>query len=449
MNPMLSINNKIIILSNCIDGRWFAILNRYNFPDCRSASVNVNNINEYVGSKLGGALRPVIEALSHAEIKETYDILPFHHLIFNTTYRCNLSCKYCYFSANSSGESIDAKTIEYSIKKCLNYIGDKSDLTVLFQGGEALLEYNEIQKALEHLGEQPRIKYQIQTNGTLITEEKMSFFKKFNIHVSFSLDSHVHEHNNMRSNHTKTFTDSLFNVCQMFKESQMDYGLISVVCQNNIDDLISMFYEFVKKDIHTFAYNLLWPIGRAETENLETSVVPTNKLVETMSNLYREVYKYNINCGYKPFEKFRERNLYMLWRRLFYRKLSNYMCMNTPCGAGINTLTVDTNGDVYPCALMLPSLERGFEIGNIYTDSISSLLQKDSIVKHRNLDQISMCSKCVYRAACAGGGCGVAFYHLENNINAVSPYCNYYYEILSSMIEYAMIQGNTQTLKNF
>lgn len=449
MGTRLSINDKIIILSNNLDGRCFAILNTYKLPHCRNVAVNINCISEYVGIKLGQALVPIIEVLSKNEKKETYNELPFHHLIFNTTYKCNLSCKYCYFSANSIGESIDAKTIEHSIRKCLNYINDNAELTVLFQGGEALLEYDTIRDALERLGEQPRIKYQIQTNGTLITNDIMNFFEKHNFHVSFSLDSYVHEHNSLRSNRTQYFTDKMFDVCQMFQERNMDYGVISVVCKNNIDDLVKMFHEFVKRGIHTFAYNLLWPIGRAETENMDQSVVSTEKLVETLSAVYSEIYQYNIDCGYKPFEKFRERNLYMLWQRLFYRKLSNYMCMNTPCGAGVNTLTVDVNGEVYPCALMLPSLESGFKIGNIYTDSISSLIQKDSIIKNRDLDLIAPCVSCVYRATCSGGGCGIAFYHLEKNINAVSLYCDYYHEILSFMIEHAMIKSNIRTLKNF
>ena len=97
----------------------------------------------------------------------------------------------------------------------------------------------------------------------------------------------------------------------------------------------------------------------------------------------------------------------------------------------------------------MPSLESGFKIGNIYTDSISSLIQKDSIIKNRDLDLIAPCVSCVYRATCSGGGCGIAFYHLEKNINAVSLYCDYYHEILSFMIEHAMIKSNIRTLKNF
>ena len=227
METTLSINDKIIILSNSFDGRWFAILNTYTFPHCRNILVNVNCISEYVGNKLGKALVPIIEVLSKNEKKETYNDLPFHHLIFNTTYKCNLSCKYCYISATSIGKSIDAKTIEYSILKCLNHINDDSELTVLFQGGEALLEYDTMQKALERLGEQPRIRYQIQTNGMLITNDIMNFFEKYKFHVSFSLDSNVHEHNNLRSNRTKYFTDRLFHVCQMFQERNMDYYLLS------------------------------------------------------------------------------------------------------------------------------------------------------------------------------------------------------------------------------
>lgn len=445
----LSINKKILVLSNILDGRWFAMLNKYDLPNCRSELVDMKNIKEYVGNKLSNALIPIIEELTNTEKRVTYDNLPFHHLIFNTTYKCNMACKYCYFSANLLGESIDEKTIEYSIKKCLAYLSDDSELTVLFQGGEALLNYDSIRKALDHLGDQPRVHYQMQTNGTLITNETIDFFEKYNIHVSFSLDSYIHEHNSLRSKNTQFYTENLFNVCQMFQEHNLDYGLIAVVCQNNIDDLVTMSKEFFKRNIHTFAYNLLWPIGRVETEDLYNYIVPTHRLVQTLFDVYREIYQFNIDRGYSPFERYRERNLYMLWRRLFYRKLSNYMCMNTPCGAGINTLTVDTNGQVYPCALMLPSLEGGFEIGNIYTDSVSSLLNKDSIVKERNLDEISKCASCTYRAICAGGGCGVAFYHIKKDINAPSIYCDYYYEILSSMIQHAMEKSKIQTLKNF
>lgn len=53
MGTRLSINDKIIILSNNLDGRWFAILNTYKLPHCRNVAVNINCISEYVGIKLG------------------------------------------------------------------------------------------------------------------------------------------------------------------------------------------------------------------------------------------------------------------------------------------------------------------------------------------------------------------------------------------------------------
>ena len=115
------------------------------------------------------------------------------------------------------------------------------------------MEYGAIHEALENIGEQPRIKYQIQTNGTLITRDIMHFFEKYKIHVSFSLDSYIDDHNGLRSDSPKFFTDKMFQVCQMFQERKMEYGIISVVCQNNIEDLVDMFHEFVKRGIHTFA----------------------------------------------------------------------------------------------------------------------------------------------------------------------------------------------------
>ena len=104
---------------------------------------------------------------------------------------------------------------------------------------------------------------------------------------------------------------------------------------------------------------------------------------------------------------------------------------------------------MYPCALMLPPLEEGLEIGNMYKDDISSLIQKDSIIKHRNLEQIPKCSKCVFRATCAGGGCGIATYYSKRDINDSSIYCDYFYNILSAIIEHAMSQMHVRVLKNF
>lgn len=449
MKLSLSINNDIIIISNYLDGRWFAIRNCFGLPNCRNELIDIHIAENFLGHKLTRALSETISILSKMEKQQTYNELPFHHLIFNTTYKCNLKCKYCYFSANTVGSSIDPSTIVYTIKKCLNAMDKEQELTVLFQGGEALLEYKKIKEALDMIGDEKRIHYQMQTNGTLIDSEIMEFFEKYNIHVSFSLDSHISEHNILRTDDTDKFTRNIFNVCEMFKEKHMDYGLIAVVNKNNIDDLLAMYKKLISKDINMFAYNFLWPIGRAKDERLDELVVPTEKLIAVMFQLYKELYEYNINNGFRPFEKYRERNLYMLWHRLFYRNLSNYMCMNTPCGAGINTLTVDTNGDVYPCALMLPVLECGFKVGSIFDDSIEELLSRDSIIKHRNLSKISECSTCIYRAICAGGGCGVAFYHKNKDINEKSIYCDYYYGILTNMIKHAMDEKGLNTLKNF
>lgn len=445
----LSITDKIIVLSNIDDGRWFAIRNKFRLSNCRGILLDIKCGVEILGSRLYEALMPVIIELSKEEPKDTYDKLPFHHLILNTTYKCNLSCKYCYFAANSSGTSMSANLIEHSIKKCLNSLDEKSELTVLFQGGEALIEYDAIKKALESIGSNSRIHYQMQTNGTLITKEIMDFFEKYRIHVSFSLDSHLEKHNNLRSTKTDIFTKKIFDVCKMFHDRKMDYGLISVVCENNLEDLQQMFFELVEKGINTFAYNLMWPIGRAKDEKLESLISTPKQLAQMMYQVYKTIYKYNVDDGYAPFQKYRERNLYMLWHRLFYRKLSNYMCMNTPCGAGINSLTVDTDGNVYPCALMLPSIESGFEIGNIYSDSIDDLVRRDSIVKHRDLNKIEKCKNCTYKAICSGGGCGIAFYHFYGDINANSFYCDYYYELLNLMIEDAMDRIGTQTIKNY
>ncbi len=88
MGTRLSINDKIIILSNNLDGRWFAILNTYKLPHCRNVAVNINCISEYVGIKLGQALVPIIEVLSKNEKKK--HIMNFRFIILFLIQRTNV-----------------------------------------------------------------------------------------------------------------------------------------------------------------------------------------------------------------------------------------------------------------------------------------------------------------------------------------------------------------------
>jgi len=78
-------------------------------------------------------------------------------------------------------------------------------LTVEFQGGEPLLAFGLIQKAMElidarNVTEKRAIRYVVATTLHHVTDDILSFFKAHDIHVSTSLDGPEWLHNSNRPN---------------------------------------------------------------------------------------------------------------------------------------------------------------------------------------------------------------------------------------------------------
>ena len=118
--------------------------------------------------------------------------------------RCNLNCTYCHF--HEKKEFITKQ--EYDICQVLDNIIihiKKHDLTNFKLGfvgnGEPLLDYSSLKEYIFRISEylkDGRIAAYIITNGLLIDEEKLLFFKENKVNVSFSIDGIADIHDKYR-----------------------------------------------------------------------------------------------------------------------------------------------------------------------------------------------------------------------------------------------------------
>ena len=107
----------------------------------------------------------------------------------NVTQRCNLACKYCFVVQQP-------KEMTYEIAKdcadfyARNAIDEKVVPNITFFGGEPMLRYDDIVKPLVEYVRSTYGDYQldITTNGTLLDEEKLKFFKKNDVGILLSID---------------------------------------------------------------------------------------------------------------------------------------------------------------------------------------------------------------------------------------------------------------------
>jgi uncharacterized protein len=98
--------------------------------------------------------------------------------------RCNIQCLYCYQNPIRNAESSRHSYDLVQIKEALTQ--DDQDFTIF--GGEPLLLPLKDLETLWAWGYDKFGKNSLQTNGTLISDEHIEAFKKYNVHVGISID---------------------------------------------------------------------------------------------------------------------------------------------------------------------------------------------------------------------------------------------------------------------
>jgi radical SAM protein with 4Fe4S-binding SPASM domain len=97
--------------------------------------------------------------------------------------------------------------------------------------------------------------------------------------------------------------------------------------------------------------------------------------------------------------------------------ISRYSIRRTQCGVGNGLVSVDSNGDLYPCQTMhLPEML----CGNVFETSLRHVLEtSDRLQYARNMtvERLEDCPTCPMRYICSGG-CRMEAYSREGRLNA-------------------------------
>ena len=112
-----------------------------------------------------------------------------------------------------------------------------------------------------------------------------------------------------------------------------------------------------------------------------------------------------------------------------------YMCLKSPCGAARNQITVDWDGNIYPCH-RFTGLKK-FIIGNVkeFKDFLNLPLETPYLKQlwDRHVDNIPRCKNCPWKSFC-GGGCAAAVWAKFNKILVESDLCEYYRYLFNCLI---------------
>ncbi len=129
------------------------------------------------------------------EKKRKSEPIPIESISLFVTQECNLRCIYCYGNGGSygSGGVMTQRTARKAVDWLIEQSGKVKELRINFFGGEPLLNFPLVQDVLEYALERGRacgkqFEFDITTNGSLLDDEKIAFFKEHDIVPMVSID---------------------------------------------------------------------------------------------------------------------------------------------------------------------------------------------------------------------------------------------------------------------
>jgi uncharacterized protein len=392
-----------------------------------------NEIAVFINNLFFSRLVLINGKLASIEKEREYPIVP-HFWVLKYTNACNLKCLYCYSYDKKNTKRNDLPN--ELIYKISDLIDAQEKVEFCFHGGEPLIRYQDMANCVKELRKRRKdnLNFIIQTNGTLLTPTIAKFLKDENFSVGISIDGYDEESNKLRpfgNNHTSVHsTNKAIDIC---KEAGFIPAILSVMTLNNCDCAVKTIEYYAKKGVISFHFNHFIPSGRAERKE-EIFSVPTDKLLTIRTEMLCFINDWNKE---RPIiDHIHERFTRNIIRSLINCQRIEYMCGQSPCGAGRRIMAIAPSGDIFPCDDFCGNED--FKIGNI--KEISNL--KDEVMNScavklcqlHNIDNIKECNSCVWKRICISHCCSGS-YNYYGRLNAPHSACEFIKRFIPIIID--------------
>ena len=331
------------------------------------------------------------------------DSIPLEALALHVCHDCNLKCKYCYGEGGTYGgprKYMDKKIAEKAVDFLIKESGEISECVIIFFGGEPLLNFELIKHVILYARETgkkygKKVRFSMTTNGTLLTDEVISYLNREKIGVLISMDGYEKIQDRMRPfRNGKGSYKSIVPKAQKFISSRR--GRVSVRATFTREDLHLL---SITKHLTDLGFGVvhLCPVSGSEYKLSSRDMARIGKEFEKMAEYFMEMVRKGYAGSVGIFRKFLNQ-FHHPRGRLF------------PCGGGIKYLAVSPDGDIYLCHRFVG--EERFKIGNVMGEWDKSLQR---MLLANDVDSRSKCKNCWARYIC-GGGCYAHAYYTNGDI---------------------------------
>lgn len=348
---------------------------------------------------------------SKDDIKQPEIDSNIRHLSIDVTNYCNKKCKYCNIKIcnnKSRAKFVSLATIkDYFVQ--LFPTGKCPNTSIYLTGGEPLA-HKCILELIEFI-KQYEAQIILWTNGSLLDSSMAQELSKNKIVVFLSIDS-ANEEINDRARGKGSYSEAIkaSKICERFKLEYMYCVTVSKFNIDKLEDIISLIQDNSARGI----FINIQIVFNEDGESLQHYFDYTHSYYwEKILGFSKKVHIIN---------SWRNRNsetktvLKIIREDSLCLNSINYIQAKSNCGAGINKLSIDVSGNIFPCKTLQ---SKGYSFGNIS----EYITKKKELKLPATLKKFDLCKKCDVELFCLGG-CKAEIISQTGKINELSnDYC--------------------------
>jgi uncharacterized protein len=204
---------------------------------------------------------------------------PVEMLVLQATPFCNLDCSYCYLPNRNSKQRMSEQTLERTFERVFAspYLSDR--LTILWHAGEPLVPgvaYYERAFEILSRARSPAmaISHSFQTNGTLLDQGWVDFFRRNGVKVGLSVDGPAHLNDRYRKTRRQGGSfDQVMRGVRVLRENDFPFHVITVLTRESLHCAKELFEFYVENGITQVGFNIEEIEGDHGTSSLQVGDV--------------------------------------------------------------------------------------------------------------------------------------------------------------------------------
>lgn len=322
------------------------------------------------------------------------------------TNRCNLHCRHCFSSSGNGEEDLSFEQIH----DLMDQLEGMGVFEVRLNGGEPFC-HPMINEILNDVA-QRRLRRVIITNGTLLNKESVNLLKHSKTIPTVSLDdSRPEGHDSFRA--VKGAFKLTLKGMRLLKEEGVTYGVNTCIHRGNLERVGEIIELAAKYGASKIALLDLKEVGRMKNRSQLAPSPRDYRKAATGLRLLKQATK-NIEVSL---------DLFTVCHPL-KESTAELSRGYVSCSAGKTHLSIDSDGCVYPCNLVLS--DGNWNMGDIKKSNLKDIWASEKWSFFRGgveLRELEYCGDCPALTDCTDLYCRLYPYTRNGDPYSLNPYC--------------------------